>query len=210
MLDGTYKPKMDQFWEGLARGLVRAGLSPNQVTWIGLFLVLSNCAFYLWHQVSVWFGMVLIVSFAFDALDGAVARLSGRTSKYGGYLDAVIDRYQEISVYAAIAWVTGWWPAAFLALSGSLMVSYNKARTAMEIPIQNNNWPDLMERFERIIVLCAVLILDSFIPLPALLGGRVLFAGLLVIGVLAHGTAIQRFFRARARLRAASRPRDER
>ena len=90
------------------------------------------------------------------------------------------------------------------------MVSYNKARTAMEIPIQNNNWPDLMERFERIVVLCAVLILDSFIALPALLGGRVLFAGLLVIGVLSHGTAIQRFFRARTLLRAASRPRDER
>jgi phosphatidylglycerophosphate synthase len=201
MLDGTYKSKTEQFWQAIARSFVRAGFSPNQVTWIGLFLVLGNCALYAWHRTSFWFGLGLVLSFIFDALDGAVARLSGRTSKYGGYLDAVIDRYQEILVYAVIAWVTGWWEVAFLALSGSLMVSYNKARTAMEIPIKNNNWPDLMERFERLFVLCAALILDSFIPLPALFGGRLLFAGMLVIGVLSHATAIQRFYRARALLR---------
>jgi len=109
----------------------------------------------------------------------------------------VIDRYQEIAAYLAIAWIEGWWPVCFLAATGSLLVSYTKARTAIEMPIDNARWPDLMERLERIIVLCAALVLDSLIPLPAALGGRVLLAGLVILAVLTHLTAVQRFRRAR-------------
>jgi CDP-diacylglycerol--glycerol-3-phosphate 3-phosphatidyltransferase/archaetidylinositol phosphate synthase len=201
MIDGTNRDWSSRFWQALAMPLVKAGLSPNQVTWTGLVLVLANAAAYLAHEQSFWFGLGLIFSFAFDALDGAVARLTGKTSKYGGYLDAVIDRYQEIAAYMAIGLVTGWWALCFLALSGSLMVSYNKARTALEIPIQNHNWPDLMERFERIFVLCAALILDAFVPVPDFLGGRALYVGIALIAALSHLTAVQRFLRARALLR---------
>jgi phosphatidylglycerophosphate synthase len=198
MLDGSNRGIGERFWHGLARPLANAGLSPNQVTWIGLVLILANCAGYIVHRQSFWFGLGLIVSFSFDGLDGAVARLTGKASKYGGYLDAVIDRYQEIAVYFAIAWVTEWWTISFLAVTGSLLVSYNKARTAMEIPIQNHNWPDLLERFERIFIICAALILDPVIPVPTALGGSVLFAGISAIALLSHVTAIQRFIRARA------------
>lgn len=197
MLDGYSKSTIDRFWDALARPLARSGLTPNQVTWAGLVLVLANCALYLWHQSSIVLGLALAVSFAFDSLDGAVARLQGTSSKYGGYLDAVIDRYQEIAAYLAIAWVEGWWPACFLAATGSLLVSYTKARTAIEVPIDNAKWPDLMERLERIIVLCAALVLDSLVALPAVLGGRVLLVGLVGLAVLTHLTAVQRFRRAR-------------
>jgi archaetidylinositol phosphate synthase len=200
MLDGSNRGLSERFWHALARPLSRIGLSPNQVTWIGLVFVLGNCAVYAIHRQNVWFGVGLVVSFSFDGLDGAVARLTGTSSKYGGYLDAVIDRYQEIAVYFAIAWVTGWWMTSFLAVTGSLLVSYNKARTAMEIPIDNHNWPDLLERFERLVIICAALVLDSFIPLPSMLGGSVLYLGVLAIAVLSHVTAIQRFIRARAML----------
>ena len=198
MLDGLHREVTERFWHGLARPLARSGISPNAVTWIGLFLILTNCAAYTQHRSNLWFGVGLSLSFMFDALDGAVARLTGRTSKYGGYLDAVIDRYQEIAAYLAIAYVNDWWAVSFLAMSGSLMVSYNKARTAMEIAVDNRAWPDLMERFERIFVLCAALILDPAIPIPAFLGGSLLLAGVAAIAVLSHVTAIQRFLRARA------------
>jgi phosphatidylglycerophosphate synthase len=187
-------------WEDLARPLARTGITPNQVTWIGLALVACNCALFYAHGYTFLFGIGLAFAFAFDSLDGAVARLQGTSSKYGGYLDGVVDRYQEIFVYLAIASVTGWWAIACLALSGSLMVSYNKARAAIEMPIANNNWPDLLERFERIVILSSALILDSFVVLPDFLGGRVLYFGLLVIAVLSHITAVQRFLRARALL----------
>jgi phosphatidylglycerophosphate synthase len=187
-------------WEDLARPLARTGITPNQVTWIGLALVACNCALFYAHGYTFLFGIGLAFAFAFDSLDGAVARLQGTSSKYGGYLDGVVDRYQEIFVYLAIASATGWWAIACLALSGSLMVSYNKARAAIEMPIANNNWPDLLERFERIVILSSALILDSFVVLPDFLGGRVLYFGLLVIAVLSHITAVQRFLRARALL----------
>ncbi len=192
MFEDIDKSRIDHFWHAVARPLVSAGLIPNQITWFGFAMVLANCALYLIHKDNLWFGLGLAFSFSFDSLDGAVARLSGRSSKYGGYLDAVIDRYQEM-------------PAVFLALSGSLMVSYNKARTAMEIPIGNNSWPDLMERFERIAILCAALVLDRFLELPSVLGTRVLYLGIVVVGVLSHLTAIQRFLRARKLLQEAGR-----
>jgi phosphatidylglycerophosphate synthase len=202
MIDSTNRALSDRIWNGMAAPLAAIGMSPNQVTLAGLVLVLANCAAYAFlHRDPFWFGLGLSLSFAFDGLDGAVARRTGRSSKFGGYLDAVIDRYQEAAVFFAIALVTGWWPLCFLALTGALLTSYNKARTALEIPIDNNNWPDLMERLERIVVLCAGLILDPFLTLPWVKGP--LYFALLLIALFANVTALQRFWRARARIRAA-------
>jgi CDP-diacylglycerol--glycerol-3-phosphate 3-phosphatidyltransferase/archaetidylinositol phosphate synthase len=200
MLDGAHKTIIDRFWDRAAEPLARSGMTPNQVTWTGLVLVLGNCVLYLLHGNSFWFGVGLAVSFAFDALDGAVARIAALSSKFGGYLDAVVDRYQEIAVYLAIGLVHGWWTPVFLAATGSLLISYNKARTAIEIPIDNNKWPDLLERLERIIILCAALIFDPLVPLPAFLGGDFLHAAMIALAVLTHVTAVQRFFRARTML----------
>jgi phosphatidylglycerophosphate synthase len=200
MLDGLHRDRTSRFWQDLARPLARSGLRPNQVTWLGLVLVFFNCAVFYHYRNTLVFGLGLAVAFAFDSLDGAVARLQGTQSRYGGYLDAVADRYQEVAVYLVIGWVTGWWAACFVAVSGSLLVSYNKARTAIEMPISNEDWPDLLERFERVTILCTALVLDSFVPLPAFLGGRPLYLGILIVAVLSHVTAAQRFKRARALL----------
>jgi phosphatidylglycerophosphate synthase len=199
MIDGLHKSFADRIWNALARPLARTGIAPNAVTCVGLVLIIASCAAYLSHGNGLIFGICLALSFAFDALDGAVARLQGTSSKFGGYLDAVIDRYQEIFVFGAIAYFNDWWALALFALTGSLMVSYTKARTAIEIPISNDNWPDLLERFERIVLLCGALILDSLVTLPG--ENRILWWALLVLGVLSHITAIQRFFRARSMIR---------
>ncbi|HKK15825.1 MAG TPA: CDP-alcohol phosphatidyltransferase family protein [Gammaproteobacteria bacterium] len=201
MIDGYFKAKIDLFWNRIAQVLVALNLAPNMITWIGLLLVLASCLFYLLYENNLVFGLLLALSFSFDALDGAVARITRNASKYGGYLDAVIDRYQELAIYLVLAYVTNFWGICFLAITGSLLVSYNKARTAVEIPINNENWPDLTERLERIILVCAGLILDPFITMPAPLNNSFLFNIILLTGILAHITAIQRFFRARKMLR---------
>ena len=77
--------------------LLGTGVSPNQITCIGFALVLCNCALYLVHQDTFFFGLGLALSYATDGLDGAVARKLGKSTKFGGYLDAVIDRYEEIA-----------------------------------------------------------------------------------------------------------------
>tara|TARA_A100000164_G_scaffold355423_1_gene364032 strand:+ start:797 stop:1426 length:630 start_codon:yes stop_codon:yes gene_type:complete len=198
MIDGFFKTKIDRFWDQLARGLVVLRLSPNQVTAIGLFGLLALCAYYAYAPFSpAIFGLSIAAFFAFDSLDGAVARLTNSSSKFGGYLDAIADRYQEVAVFAALAYVHDCWPAVFLATSGSLMVSYAKARTAIEIEIDNDKWPDLMERLERVVVLCLSLVLTSFISWPESWPVSFIAVVLYGMGLLAHITAIQRFFRAR-------------
>jgi len=201
MIDGLHKSFADRIWNALAKPLASTGITPNAVTCAGFILIMASCAWYLAHGDSLVFGICLALSFAFDALDGAVARLQGTSSKFGGYLDAIIDRYQEIFVFGAIAYLNDWWGIAFFALTGSLMVSYAKARTAIEIPISNDNWPDLLERFERIVLLCGALVADSLFRLPGIADDRVLWWALLIIGALSHITAVQRFFRARSMIR---------
>ena len=193
MLDGLYAQRMNRVWDYLARGLAKSGISPNAITVIGLALVVAGAAAYPFHGNSLLFGGWVACAFAFDALDGAVARLTGRSSKFGGYLDAVVDRYQELAVLSAIAYVHDVWPHVLLVLSGSFLTSYNKARAAMEVAIDNGDWPDLIERLERIIFVCALLVIGYWFPV-------VIPWGLGVLGVLTHVTAIQRFFRARSRI----------
>ena len=207
MIDGWFKHHIDPIWERAARPLVAAGLSANQVTLIGLALVAANSLAFLWHRSTLWFGLGLAVSFAADALDGAVARLRGQSSKFGGYLDAMTDRYQELFVLLAIATVSEQWLVSFLVLSGAFITSYAKARTAIERPIDNVTWPDMFERLERIVYFCAMLVLNGVAQ--SIFGTRlVLIAGLWLLAVLTHATAIQRMLRAAAILRADDRPRD--
>lgn len=203
MIDGLFKTHIDPLWERVARPIADAGWTPNQVTIAGLVLVVVDVAALPLHGSLAVFGVVLLLAFAFDALDGAVARLSGLRSRRGGWLDAVVDRYQELAVMAALGAVSGAWWAAMLGLSGAFLTSYAKARTAVEIPIDNDRWPDLFERQERIFFLCGLTILAG--TLFRVLGHEqtALVAGLWIYAGLTHVTALQRARRAWAMLARA-------
>lgn len=196
MIDGLFKTHIDPLWERVARPLAAAGFTPNQVTVAGLVLVAANVALFLLHRSTALLGLGLAVSFAFDALDGAVARLSGLSSRRGGYLDAVGDRYQELAVMLALGWDSDAWVAVILGLSGAYLTSYAKARTAVEIPVDNDRWPDLFERQERIFFLCGLLVAAG--TLFRLLGVEqtALVVGLWIYAALTHFTALQRAGRA--------------
>lgn len=196
MIDGLFKTHIDPYWEKLARPLVAAGFTPNQVTLAGLALVAANVAAFAVHRSLTILGIGLLVSFAFDALDGAVARLGGLSSRRGGWLDAVVDRYQELAMMLALGWASGAWVAVILGLSGAYLTSYAKARVAIEIPVDNDRWPDLFERQERILYLCALMILSG--PLFGAFGwaDTGLIAGLWLYAGLTHFTALQRARRA--------------
>ncbi len=192
MLEGRFKSNVNLFWNHIGSILAKSGMTPNMVTLTGFILTIMSCIYFLIFKNSFWFGIFLVLSFIFDYLDGAVARVSEQSTKFGSYLDAVIDRYQEIMVYFVIGCVTHYWSNVFLAITGSLLVSYNKARVAIDTPISNNNWPDMMERMERLALLCTALILEGIFP-----GNKILLYLILVLGILTHATAVQRFFRAK-------------
>jgi phosphatidylglycerophosphate synthase len=131
-----------------------------------------------------------------DALDGSLARVSGRVTKFGAYLDAVCDRYVEAAVAGAVAYVTGHWLLIGVVLVGSLLVSYTKARAAMEVKVLNDEWPDLMERTERNVLFIVGLAAGSLIPWRPM-GHDIFWWTLVLLSVLIHLTVVQRILRAR-------------
>ncbi|MFM8747548.1 MAG: CDP-alcohol phosphatidyltransferase family protein [Aestuariivirga sp.] len=204
MIDGLFKKYIDPLWEMPAKPLARL-FTANQVTFIGLALVTAVSLAYVWHGSAFWYAVTLAVAFSADSLDGAVARLRGERSAFGGYLDAVVDRYQELAALAALAYVNDAWSAAFFALSGSFLTSYLKSRVAMETAVDNNAWPDLFERQERIFFICLALLCQSLFGGSLAVTGGVIPPALWLLAVLTHATALQRFLRARKILKALPR-----
>jgi CDP-diacylglycerol--glycerol-3-phosphate 3-phosphatidyltransferase len=141
--------------DGLARGIIRAGVPPNAVTLAGpvtASLVMIP-AFYGKQPLSA---VVLIVAGAFDVLDGAVARLSEGVSPFGGYLDSIADRYSDFCIlFAMLILIDRHWVGPqrllYLALWGLVVVgttntAYARARAETLIPSCKVGF---MERPER-------------------------------------------------------------
>ena len=130
----------------LVRGLIKIGFTPNTVTTIGFLGNLVAAGMFIYaSQLSVpggqpaydwigWSGTVILLASLFDMLDGQVARLGNMASTFGAMYDSVLDRYCELLTLGAISLYMiscGLWVGAlltFLALVGSIMVSYVRAR----------------------------------------------------------------------------------
>ena len=192
MIDGLFKRYIDPLWEAPARPLSRV-MTANQVTLMGLALIALVSLAYFWHRAPFWYAVTLAIAFSADSLDGAVARIRKESSAFGGYLDAVVDRYQEMIALAALAYVSDAWVAGYFAISGAFLTSYMKARAAMETKVDNVAWPDLFERQERIVFICLALVCQS------LFGAHVdvIPWALWLLALLTHVTAVQRFLRAK-------------
>jgi len=196
MLRSRYQQAIHRGLEPLAGAIARCGVSPNALTLAGPLLTSIACAWFLRTEAVVPFCLAIAAIGLLDVVDGAVARVSGRVTRFGAYLDALCDRYVEVLVVCAAAAVTGYWALSLLVLAGSLLVSYTKARAAMEVPISNAEWPDLMERMERSAVFLAGLAASALLPWWPF--GRDLFWWTLaVLAVLTHLTVLQRVLRAR-------------
>src|SRR5918996_3679803 len=126
----------------MVRGLSRSSINPNVLTVIGVSInVFSGVLFGLGH--FFWAGVVLIVANLFDMLDGQVARLTGRVTRFGGFLDSSLDRLSDMVVFVGLmvfyARDTQYHSTlnvflAGAALMGSVMVSYASARAESLIP----------------------------------------------------------------------------
>ncbi|TMF02320.1 MAG: CDP-alcohol phosphatidyltransferase family protein [Chloroflexi bacterium] len=151
-----------------ARWLGRLGLTPNALTVIGSLLTASVGVLI----AQGWFvaaGVCLWLFSATDTLDGALARATGRVTVFGAFLDSVSDRYAEAAVFFGIAW---YYQATvnprgvaltYLALVGSLMVSYARARAeGVGLQAAEVGW---FQRPERIVLLGVGLLLTPFLPI---------------------------------------------
>jgi CDP-diacylglycerol--glycerol-3-phosphate 3-phosphatidyltransferase len=172
--------------EAPARFLGRLGFTPNGLTILGS--ILTACVGLLVAQG--WFlaaGLCLWLFSLTDTLDGALARATNRVTVFGAFLDSVCDRYAEAAVFFGLVW---WYQTtgnslgvalAYLALVGSLMVSYARARAeGVGLQAADVGW---FQRPERIILLGIGFLVAAFIP-PALLAVLGLLAILTTITVL--------------------------
>lgn len=143
--------------------LARTGLTPNQLTVMGL--VLNGVVGWVVAEGRLQLaGVLLIVAGAFDMLDGAVARATGRVTRFGGVLDSVLDRYAEAFVLGGLlVWIVrtglGAVPVllCYATIVGSILVSYVRAR-AEGAGIQLTQ--GFFARPERVVVLALGLLLD--------------------------------------------------
>src|SRR5438067_11575648 len=81
--------------DAIVRWLARGHISPNLLTFIGVAINVGSGMLFGFGRFF-WAGMVLIVANLFDMLDGQVARLSGRVTRYGGFLDSSLDRLLDM------------------------------------------------------------------------------------------------------------------
>ncbi|HMB45594.1 MAG TPA: CDP-alcohol phosphatidyltransferase family protein, partial [Candidatus Methanoperedens sp.] len=107
---------------------------PNTLTLFGLLLSLVSAYFFARWELKMA-GAFLLAGGFFDALDGLVARENNRMTKFGGFLDSVCDRFADAAVllgaiYGGLSqgYSNQYWLTGTLAIIGSLMVSYTRAR----------------------------------------------------------------------------------
>jgi len=191
-----YKHHFRKLPEGAARFFLNLGFTPNGITLLGLALGLLTCVLFIWNHNAVLFGFLMIFFGLFDAVDGAAARLTNQITKFGSYLDAICDRIFESAAVLAAAQVIGHWNLSYLLTAGVMLVSYTKARAAMEVPISNTEWPDFMERTERDIIFAVGVIVWGFLP-GQYFGFDIYFWMMCFLNLAVYGTVIQRIFRAK-------------
>ncbi len=147
------------------KGLIRIGLTPNAITTIGLLLNIGVAVIFIFGAERTnrgdlsfvgWGGALVLFAGLFDMLDGQVARIGNMSSKFGALYDSVLDRYSELILFLGICYylVSHHYFLsslfAFIALMGSMMVSYTRAR-AEGLGIECKG--GLMQRPERVITI---------------------------------------------------------
>src|ERR1700739_3644753 len=162
--------------------LALSRVHPNVLTFLGLLI--NIWAAFLFAAGSFrWGGVVLILAGLFDMVDGRVARETNRVTRFGGFFDSVLDRYSDLGVL--VGWLVYYSSInrnfyvvlTAIVMTGTVMVSYTRARAENTIPRCKVGF---MERPERVVLFIIGALFDRMAPV------------LWVIAVLANITVIHR------------------
>jgi len=160
------------------------GISPNLVTGLGFCITIAAATLIVQGQFLAA-GCILVISGLFDALDGTLARVAGRISRYGAFLDSTLDRYSEAILFLAVVIYYSNQGSrievilAFCAMIGSFLVSYTRAR-AEGVGVSCK--VGMFTRAERWITLTLGLLFNQMLLV------------LWILAILSNLTAIQRIY----------------
>lgn len=184
MFDGKFRAPVDRAVKPLGNGLRRTGLTPDHLTWMGLVVAVGAAVAVGAGQLRL--GLLLVVLAALpDLLDGALAKATNSSSQRGAFFDSTIDRFADALLFGGLAWHFASTESAHMALlpfavmALSSVISYMRAK-AESLGLDAKG--GLMERAERIIMLCLGLLFPVLL-IP------ILWVMLALIAV----TAVQRF-----------------
>jgi len=168
--------------DGIVGALALSRIHPNVLTFLGL--VINTWAAFLFAAGSFrWAALVVIGAGLFDMVDGRVARETNRVTRFGGFFDSVLDRYSDLALYMGLlvyyASINRFFYIVLTAIvmTGSVMVSYTRARAECTIPKCKVGF---LERPERVVLIIIGALVDRMAPV------------LWVIAVLSNLTVIHR------------------
>jgi len=188
---GKLRPVMAAVWAAPARALTAAGVHPNAMTIIGTVGVVFGALFFFPQRGSMLFwGVMVITLFVItDMLDGTMARMSGKASRLGSYLDSTLDRVADAAIFGSLVWayrevddLTAL--AALGCLTIGSFVPYARAKAeSLGIPAKGG----IAERSDRLVIgLTATGLVGLGLPL------WVLTWTLAILAVLGLVTVVQR------------------
>lgn len=189
---GKLREKYQKAMYPVGKAVGRMGLSPNLTSMLSV-VVAGLAGLFFFNHSLVWGTIFIALSGALDMIDGAVARATGKASRFGTVLDHVLDRYAEFLMMLGIigGGYVGWYWGLF-SLFGMAMASYTRAK-AESVGVERCE-VGLAERQEKLIILMMGAIGSVFYQ------GALELASIMV-GVLSHITVVQRLTYARSKMR---------
>ena len=186
MFDGHFRVQVERAVKPMGESLRKVGVTPDVLTVAGLLLAVA--AGISVGAGALRLGLLLVILAALpDLLDGAVAKAGNTASQRGAFFDSVIDRVTDALLLGGVAWYLASNDSAhmsilpFAVMAVSATISYERAK-AESLGLQAKG--GLMERAERIILLCLGLLFDNLlVPI------------LWIMLVLTSITAVQRFIK---------------
>lgn len=203
----------------LINSMIKAGVTPNMITGVGLFLNFLATAILILgaeygernnHTYVAWAGLTILIAGLMDMVDGRLARLGNMANPYGALFDSVLDRYSEMIMFLGICYYLISYDYllsslfAFLAMIGSVMVSYTRARAE---GLGVNCSVGIMQRPERILIvgvsacLCGIFswlfggefkVDVDFLPVPLIETITFFTFPLFILAIAANITAVRR------------------
>ena len=206
--------------------LIKMRLTPNGITIIGFLITIVSAVILISGaelgikgdtRYITWFGIILLLAGVFDMLDGQLARKTNQMTKFGALFDSVIDRYSEMVMFFGIAYylvsyhyfLSGVF--AFIAMIGSIMVSYVRARAE---GLGEDCKVGIMQRPERVLTIgiSAILygvishftgnfkIIVDWLPIPFIENISIFTIPIFILAVLTNYTAFHRLNHCRKKM----------
>ena len=181
--------------DAIGRAVAATGLRPNHLTVLQLLLTLP-AAWLLWQGPLLWGGLAMLVAASLDFVDGTVARLTGRVTKAGGYLDSMVDRFVDALLLLPLllrADDTATWLVGSAFLFAMTVTSFARSRIFQDMPPPPaSTWRrDLLERPDRYLILVPGVLAQGVLDLLGI-GFDALFWVLAVLAALSLLTVLQR------------------